>query len=45
MTITSRYPIDATPPSELFESRDAVEALATAGAVIGVLEKLDQPVA
>ncbi|MCP9915859.1 HEPN domain-containing protein [Cyanobium sp. ATX 6F1] len=43
MTITSRNPIDATPPSELFESSDAVQALATAGAVIALLERLDQP--
>ena len=43
MTISSRYPIDATSPSELFESSDAVQAIATAGAVIKVLEQLDQP--
>ncbi len=43
MTITSRYPIDATPPSELFDGSDAVQAIDTAGAVIGVLEQLDQP--
>lgn len=43
MTITSRYPIEATPPSELFESSDAVQAIDTAGAVIGLLEQLDQP--
>lgn len=43
MTITSRYPIDATPPSELFDSSDAVQAINTAAAVIGLLEQLDQP--
>ena len=42
MTITSRYPIDATPPAELFDQADADQAIETASAVIGVIEQLDQ---
>jgi HEPN domain-containing protein len=44
MTISSRYPIDATPPSELFDRADATLAITTAEAVIAVLEQLDRPV-
>lgn len=43
MTISSRYPIDATPPSELFEGGDAVQAIETAEGVIAWLEQQDQP--
>jgi hypothetical protein len=43
MTITSRYPIDATPPADLFDLADAVQAIETASAVIGVMEQFDQP--
>ena len=43
MTISSRYPIDATPPSELFDRADATQAIATASAVIAFLEQLDTP--
>ena len=43
MTISSRYPIDATPPSELFDRVDATQAIATAEAVIAFLEQLDRP--
>jgi HEPN domain-containing protein len=43
MTISSRYPIDATPPSELFDRADATQAIATAEAVIAFLEQLDRP--
>ena len=45
MTISSRYPIDATPPSELFDRVDATQAITTAEAVIAFLEQLDRPVA
>jgi len=45
MTISSRYPIDATPPSELFDRGDATQAITTAEAVIAFLEQLDRPVA
>ena len=44
MTISSRYPIDATPPSELFDRADATQAITTAEAVIAFLEQLDRPV-
>ncbi|MFN7898859.1 MAG: HEPN domain-containing protein [Synechococcaceae cyanobacterium] len=43
MTVTSRYPLDDTPPSELFEARDSEQALATAQAVLSWVEHLDQP--
>ena len=43
MTISSRYPIDATPPLELFDRADATQAIATAEAVIAFLEQLDRP--
>jgi hypothetical protein len=43
VTITSPYPIDATPASDFFDRADAVQAIETANAVLGVLEKLDQP--
>jgi hypothetical protein len=32
MTVTSRYPLDDTPPSELFDARDSEQALSTATA-------------
>ena len=44
MTISSRYPIDATPPSDLFDRADATQAITTAEAVITFLEELDRPV-
>ena len=43
MTISSRYLIDATPPSELFDRSDATQAITTAEAVIAFLEQLDRP--
>lgn len=43
MTITSRYPIDTTPPSELFDRADAVQAIATAEAAISFVDQLDRP--
>ena len=42
MAIQSRYPLDATPPSELFDPADAQQALATAADVLNILEALDQ---
>jgi len=42
MAIQSRYPLDATPPSDLFDPADAEQALATAADVIDILEALDQ---
>jgi HEPN domain-containing protein len=43
MTITSRYPIDATPPADLFDQADAAQAIETASAVLGVMEQFDHP--
>ena len=42
MAIQSRYPLDATPPSDLFDPADAEQALATAADVLNILEALDQ---
>lgn len=42
MAIQSRYPLDATPPSELFDPADAEQALTTAAQVLKILEALDQ---
>ena len=42
MAIQSRYPMDATPPSELFDPEEAVQALTTAGEVLTMLKALDQ---
>ena len=42
MAIQSRYPLDATPPADLFDPADAEQALATAVAVLSILEALDQ---
>ena len=42
MTVTSRYPLDDTPPSELFDARDSDQALTTAMAVLAWVEELDQ---
>jgi HEPN domain-containing protein len=42
MTVTSRYPLDDTPPSELFDARDSEQALTTAKAVLAWVEQLDQ---
>jgi HEPN domain-containing protein len=43
MAIQSRYPMDATPPSDLFDPVDADQALKTANGVLSTLEALDQP--
>ena len=42
MAIQSRYPLDATPLSDLFDPADAEQALATAADVLDILEALDQ---
>ena len=42
MAIQSRYPMDATPPSELFDPAEADQALATAREVLSILKALDQ---
>ena len=42
MAISSRYPLDATPPSELFEQGETDAAISTASEVIQVLKRLDQ---
>ena len=42
MAISSRYPLDATPPSELFEQGETDAAISTASKVIQVLKMLDQ---
>ena len=43
MAIQSRYPMDATPPSDLFDPSDADQALNTARRVLAIVEALDQP--
>ena len=43
MSVTSRYPLDDTPPSELFDDRDSKQAITTAKAVLAWVEQLDQP--
>ncbi len=42
MAISSRYPMDATPPSELFDRDETDQALDTAAAVIRALRACDQ---
>jgi hypothetical protein len=42
MGITSRYPIDATPPAELFDRAETDQAIAVAAAVIDAIEALDR---
>ena len=42
MAIQSRTPMDATPPSELFDPEEADRALTTAGEVLTMLKALDQ---
>lgn len=42
MAISSRYPMDATPPSELFDRAETDQALATAAEVIRLLRLFDQ---
>ena len=42
MAIQSRYPVDATPPSELFDPEETDKAIATAREVLSILKALDQ---
>ena len=42
MAIQSRYPMDATPPSELFDPDETDQALTTAREVLTILKALDQ---
>ena len=41
MSITSRYPIDATPPAELFDPVETDQAISLAAAVIDAIEALN----
>ncbi|MFM7395421.1 MAG: HEPN domain-containing protein [Cyanobium sp.] len=43
MSASSRYPIDATPPSDLFDRADAQQAIAIAQAVMAAAAALDRP--
>ena len=42
MAIQWSCPLDATPPSDLFDPADAEQALGTAAEVLNILESLDQ---
>jgi HEPN domain-containing protein len=42
MTVTSRYPLDDTPPMDLFDPTDSEQAIATASTVLAWVERLDQ---
>ncbi len=42
MAIQSRYPMDSTPPSELFDPDETDQALATAREVLTIFKALDQ---
>jgi hypothetical protein len=42
MTVTSRYPLEDTPPMDLFDPADSEQAIATATAVLAWVERLDQ---
>ena len=42
MAVQSRYPVDATPASELFDQEDADQALTTAKQVLAIIQALDQ---
>ncbi len=41
MSVTSRYPIDATPPSELFDQPETDQAIDLAASVIEAIAALD----
>ena len=43
LSVTSHYPLEATPPAELFDRADADQAIGTAEAVLSLVEALDQP--
>ena len=42
MTVTSRYPLDDTPPIDLFDPADSAQAIATATAVLAWVEGHDR---
>jgi hypothetical protein len=42
MTVTSRYPLDDTPPMDLFDPADSAQAIATATAVLAWVESHDR---
>ena len=42
MTVTSRYPLEDTPPMDLFEPTDSEQAISTATAVLAWVERLAQ---
>jgi len=42
MTVTSRYPLDDTPPMDLFDPADSAQAIATADAVLAWVEGHDR---
>ena len=42
MAIQSRYPVDSTTPSELFDPDETDQALTTAREVLNILQALDQ---
>ena len=44
MAIQSRYPVDATPPADLFDLADAEQAIKTAEAVLDVVAGFDDEV-
>lgn len=43
MSASSRYPIDATPPADLFDRSDAQQAITIARSVLSAVTKLDRP--
>ena len=40
--VASRYPLEDTPPMDLFETSDSEQAISTATAVLAWVERLDQ---
>ncbi|MFN9989688.1 MAG: HEPN domain-containing protein [Cyanobacteriota bacterium] len=42
MSVTSRYPLEDTPPMDLFDGTDSAQAIATATAVLTLVGRLDQ---
>ena len=41
MAIQSRYPVDTTPPADLFDLADAEQAIKTASAVLDIVASFD----
>jgi len=42
LTVTSRYPLEDTPPMDLFEPIESEQAITTDTAVLALVERLDQ---